>query len=331
VKISGKKILVTGSEGFIGSHLVERLLQEGCKVKAMILYNSMNSYGWLDQIEKKYISQIDFFFGDVRDIGSVQNAVKDCDFIFHLAALISIPYSYLAPLSYLRTNVEGTLNILEVAKKNRIQRVIITSTSENYGSAQYTPIDEDHILQPQSPYSASKISADMFADSYFRSFNTPIIIARPFNVFGPRQSLRAVIPSIIMQLIRSPKLYVGNISTIRDYTYVKDTVEGLVTLIKSKRAVGKIFNIGSNKKISIKNIIKLASSILGIKPNIILQKKRFRPAASEVLELHCDSKKIRKFTNWKNKFTFSDGLKETIDWFIKNKTNKNFKTDIYNL
>lgn len=291
----------------------------------------MNSYGWLDQIEKKNLSKIEFFFGDIRDIGSVQNAVKDCDFIFHLAALISIPYSYLAPISYLRTNVEGTLNILEAARKNRVQRVIITSTSENYGSAQYTPIDEHHILQPQSPYSASKISADMFADSYFRSFNLPIIIARPFNVFGPRQSLRAVIPSIIMQLTRGPKLYVGNINTVRDYTYVKDTVNGLVSLLKHKSTVGKIFNIGSNKKTSIKNIIKLASSILGVKPNIIVQKNRFRPAASEVLELHCDSKKIRKFTNWDNKFTFLDGLKETIDWFKQNKDNKNFKTDIYNL
>jgi dTDP-glucose 4,6-dehydratase len=317
MKITGKKILVTGSEG--------------CKIKAMILYNSMNSYGWLDQIEKKNLSKIEFFFGDIRDIGSVQNAVKDCDFIFHLAALISIPYSYLAPISYLRTNVEGTLNILEAARKNKVQRVIITSTSENYGSAQYTPIDEHHILQPQSPYSASKISADMFADSYFRSFNLPIIIARPFNVFGPRQSLRAVIPSIIMQLTRGPKLYVGNIDTIRDYTYVKDTVDGLVSLLKHKSTVGKIFNIGSNKKTSIKNIIKLASSILGVKPNIIVQKNRFRPSASEVLELHCDSKKIRKFTNWDNKFTFLDGLKETIDWFKQNKDNKNFNTDIYNL
>ena len=318
-----KKILVTGAFGFIGSHLVELLISKGHSVIAFDRYNVNNDYGWLN--DSKYKKDIEFFLGDIRDYDSVYKAVKQSSFIFHLAALIGIPYSYLSPLAYLKTNVEGTYNILESAKNLNIKNTLITSTSEVYGSAVEIPIDENHRLLGQSPYSASKIAADQLALSYANSFKMPIKIVRPFNTFGPRQSTRAIIPTIIAQLLKHPNyINLGNTETKRDYTYVDDTCNAFISILKSKKLEGEITNIATSTNYSILEIINIISKIMKVKPKLIIEKKRVRPKNSEVTELLGSNLKLKNNTNWDYKISFEEGLKKTIKWIKINKNKYKF-------
>jgi dTDP-glucose 4,6-dehydratase len=321
------KVLVTGAGGFIGSHLTEMLVEAGREVKAFIRYNSKNHWGWLE--ESKYKDDIEVISGDIRDFDSVHNAMKGCDTVFHLAALIGIPYSYVSPLAYIRTNIEGTYNILQSARQCLLENVIITSTSETYGTAQYVPIDEKHPLVGQSPYSASKIAADQMAISYYRSFNLPVKIVRPFNTYGPRQSARAVIPTIILQLISDKKLKLGNLAPTRDLTFVKDTVQGFWEIANNNALNGEITNIGMNNEISVKDIAVKISALL--KKDLFFENdaQRVRPVNSEVERLYCDNSKIIKQTNWRPKYNLDSGLTETIEW-IKAYINI-YKWGIYNV
>ena len=322
------KILITGSAGFIGSHLTELLVKEGFQVKAFVRYNSKNSWGWLD--ESKYIGNIEIITGDIRDYDSVYKAMTGCDTVFHLAALIGIPYSYISPLAYIKTNIEGTYNVLESAKNLNFINVIITSTSETYGTAQYVPIDEKHPLVGQSPYSASKIAADQLALSYYKSFGLPIKIARPFNNYGPRQSARAIIPTIISQILSGKeKLNLGNLTPSRDFTFVKDTCNGFLEILKSDKLFGEITNLGMNEETSVEKLIDLITKILTKDIEIEKDIKRIRPEKSEVEKLICDNTKIKKFTNWKPAYDLQTGLKETIEWFKDNKYR--FKSELYNV
>lgn len=322
------KILITGSAGFIGSHLTELLVKEGFQVKAFVRYNSKNSWGWLD--ESKHIGNIEVITGDIRDYDSVYKAMIECDTVFHLAALIGIPYSYISPLAYIKTNVEGTYNILEAAKHLNFTNVIITSTSETYGTAQYVPIDENHPLVGQSPYSASKIAADQLALSYYRSFGLPIKIARPFNNYGPRQSSRAIIPTIISQILSDKeKIKLGNLSPSRDFTFVKDTCNGFLEILKSNKLFGEVTNIGMNEETSIENLTDLISQILKKDVEIEKDLQRIRPEKSEVERLICDNTKIKKLTSWKPLYNLQTGLNETIEWFKDNE--HRFKPEIYNV
>ncbi len=319
-----KNILVTGAEGFIGSHLCERLLKTGAKVKALILYNSFNKEGWLEDIQKNTRSKMEVIAGDIRDQEFIINITKDIDIIFHLASLISIPYSYSAPRSYLNTNTLGTINILEAARRSKCERVIATSTSEVYGTAIKTPIDENHPIQAQSPYAASKIAADLFLESYVRSFNVPAVILRPFNTYGPRQSERAVIPSIIRQVLddRIKNIKIGSLDTKRDFNYVIDTVEAFISLAKANRKkieFGGVYNAGNGKAISIENVLKKIVELTGTNKKIIIDKKRIRPKNSEVHNLIASSIKLNKLTNWNPTFTLEEGLQNTIDWWKKRK------------
>lgn len=321
------KILVTGAGGFIGSHLVEELLKQGFIVKAFIKYNSRNNFGWLDGLSN---SNLEFVTGDVRDYDSVSAAISDCHSVFHLAALIGIPYSYVSPLAYIKTNIEGTYNILESSKKAGVENIIITSTSETYGSAQYVPINELHPLVGQSPYSASKISSDEISLSYYRSFDLPVKIVRPFNTFGPRQSARAVIPSIIIQLLNGKKtINIGNLSPVRDFTFVSDTVNGFLKVYNQKELLGEVVNIGSGFGISISDIFSKISELTNIKSHLISDNIRVRPAKSEVNRLICDNSKLKEFTKWNLKYSLDDGLLKTIDW-IKSNLHL-FKENIYNV
>ena len=321
------KVLVTGAAGFLGSHLTERLVESGYKVRVLLHYDSNNNWGWLEN--SKYKKEIEFVFGDIRDFDSVYSAMRDIDEVFHLAALIGIPYSYLSPLAYIKTNIEGTYNVIQSAKLLKTKNILITSTSETYGSAQYIPIDEKHPKVGQSPYSATKIGADNLAESFYRSFGLPIKIVRPFNIYGPRQSARAIIPSICIQILNNiDEIKLGNIDTTRDLTFVKDTVEGYIEISKQEKLNGESTNIGMNYEISIKSLVDKISTILNKKIKIITDKKRLRPDKSEVSRLVCDNSKIKKFTNWEPKYNLEQGLKETIDWLEKNK--KLFKFDIYN-
>lgn len=324
-----KKVLVTGAFGFIGSHLVESLIKKKIKVVAYDLYNSNNNWGWLDGVkETKYLKIIT---GNVEDKKNLEEASLGCDTIIHLAALIAIPYSYKSPLSYINTNIIGTYNILEIGKQKKIQNIIITSTSEVYGEQKYLPLDENHTVEASSPYAATKIAADNLSLSYFKSFNLPIKIIRPFNVFGPRQSGRGLIPSIIIQILNNSKyIEVGNLYPERDYTYVKDTCEAIYLIAKKrKKGNGEIFNIGLNKSYSVKNIIYKIKKIMNSKKKIKVKNLRVRPKKSEVNKLLCDNKKIKKIFSWKNKYSFEEGLSETISWFKKNK--KIYKSKIYNI
>tara|TARA_B100000029_G_scaffold504098_1_gene582353 strand:- start:180 stop:1157 length:978 start_codon:yes stop_codon:yes gene_type:complete len=322
------KILVTGAAGFIGSHLTEHLVKSGYNVIAYDRYNSNNDWGWLDS--SKYKKEIEVILGDIRDYDSVVKAMKGCSTVFHLAALIGIPYSYISPLAYIRTNIEGTYNVLEAAKKHNLKNILITSTSETYGSAQYTPIDEKHPLVGQSPYSASKIAADQLAISYHKSFDLPMKIVRPFNTYGPRQSARAIIPSLITQLLNdSDYLKVGNLEPMRDLTYVKDTVAGFISIYESDKLFGEVTNIGMNEKISIAKLIEQIKSIMGVSVNIKKDKDRLRPEKSEVDELHCDNSKLIENTLWKPNYDLKKGLTETIQWIKMNY--KKFKPDAYNV
>jgi len=327
-----KKILVTGADGFIGSHLVEQLISDGCKVKAFVYYNSFNSWGWLDSLPKDILSQIEIFAGDIRDPNGVRTAMKDCSIVYHLAALIAIPFSYHSPDSYIDTNVKGTLNIVQAAKDLGIERVLVTSTSEVYGTAQYIPIDENHPRQPQSPYSASKIGADSIADSFYRSFELPLTIVRPFNTYGPRQSARAVIPTIITQLLNGmEEIMLGDLTPTRDLLYVKDTVKGFVEIAKAASLIGHDCNIATQSEISVGDLAN--ELIRQINPNarIITDKQRLRPQNSEVFRLYGSNEKILKHTNWKSEFSFSEGLAETIQWFRDPNNLKHYKANIYNI
>lgn len=328
--MSKNKILVTGSDGFIGSHLVEELLKNGHAVKAFVMYNSFNSWGWLDTFPKDVLSEIEIFSGDVRDPNGVREAIKDVNEVFHLAALIAIPYSYHSPDSYVDTNIKGTLNVLQAARDFEIDRVLVTSTSEVYGTAQYVPIDEKHPYQGQSPYSATKIGADRLAESFYRSFDMPITIVRPFNTYGPRQSARAVIPTIIMQLLSGKeKIELGSLAPSRDFTYVKDTVKAFLEISKSEATIGEEINIASQREITIGELAQELIKQINKDASILCSEERLRPEKSEVNRLLGSNEKIKRLTGWEPKYTFEDGLSETIK-FIKANLEK-YKTDIYNI
>lgn len=330
LNIRNKRILVTGADGFIGSHLVESLIDLGCKVKAFCYYNSFNSWGWLDTLPKDKIEKIEVFLGDIRDLTSVNSAAEKIDIIMHLAALISIPYSYQSPESYLETNIKGTLNILQASRTHRTERILITSTSEVYGTAKYIPIDENHPTQGQSPYSATKIGADRITESFFKSFNMPITIVRPFNTYGPRQSARAVIPSIIIQLLSgSDRIKLGSLFPRRDFNYVKDVCNGFIEIAKSEKTAGHEINIASGQDISIRELAEKIIEKINPEAKIIEDMQRIRPEKSEVIRLQGSNKKIKKLTAWTLKYTLEQGLKETISWF-KNNLDR-YKVDIYNV
>ena len=325
-----KNILVTGADGFIGSHLTEMLQGQGYRVRALSYYNSFNNWGWLEDIEAS--ESLEIVCGDVRDPHFCKHIVKNIDLIFHLAALIAIPYSYVAPDSYVDTNVKGTLNICQAARENGNIRGIHTSTSEVYGTAQYVPIDEKHPKQPQSPYSASKIGADAMAMSFYNSFELPVTIARPFNTYGPRQSARAIIPTIISQIASGMKdIKLGDLSPTRDFNFVKDICIGFIVLAKCDKAIGKEVNIGSGTEISINELAELIINILGVSASVVSDEHRFRPKNSEVERLVCDSSLLSQLTGWKPEITIKEGIVETIEWFKDENNLKRYKSEIYNI
>lgn len=325
-----KKILVTGSDGFIGSHLTEELVQNGYEVKAFVYYNSFNTWGWLDTLPKKIMDHVEIFQGDIRDPHGVKEAMKGCDSIFHLAALIAIPFSYYSPDTYIDTNIKGTLNVLQGARELELQRVLVTSTSEVYGTAQYVPIDEKHPYQGQSPYSATKIGADRLAESFYRSFNLPVTIVRPFNTYGPRQSARAVIPTIITQLLSGKKkIELGALSPTRDFNFVKDTAKGFVSIYKSDKTIGQEINIATQNEISIGQLAEELISQISPNAKIVCDEQRLRPDKSEVNRLLGCNEKIMKLTDWKPQYSLQTGLQETIR-FIENNMDK-YKSNIYNI
>lgn len=332
MELKNKKVLVTGSCGFIGSHLVERLLDEGCNVRAFVYYNSFNHWGWLDSFPREKLNKIEIFTGDVRDPNGVYESMKDIDVVFHLAALIGIPYSYHSPDMYVDTNIKGTLNILQAARKLDTKRILITSTSEVYGTAIYVPIDENHPKQGQSPYSATKIGADYIAESFYRSFNLPIIIVRPFNTYGPRQSARAIIPTVITQLLSGEReIKVGSLHPTRDFVFVKDTVEGFVRIAKSDKAIGQEINIATEKEISIGDLVKTLIKLINPDAKIKVEPERKRPENSEVERLLGSNKKLQEITGWTPQTSLEDGLKITIDWFKNPENLKHYKPWIYNI
>jgi NAD dependent epimerase/dehydratase len=332
MQLKNNKVLVTGADGFIGSHLVETLIDYEANVKAFCFYNSFGSYGWLDTFSKAKLSKIEIFMGDIRDPNGVRAAVKGADVIFHLAALIGIPYSYHSPDSYVDTNIKGTLNIIQAARDFNVKKVLVTSTSEVYGTALYTPIDEKHPRQSQSPYSATKIGADCIADSFYRAFNMPITIIRPFNTYGPRQSARAIIPTIIIQIlsgIREIKL--GNLTPMRDLNYVLDTCNGFVEIAKSDKTIGEEINIASGCDVSIGELVDRIISLIKPKQSvkIVTDDNRIRPEKSEVMRLLGSNKKIKELTKWLPSYGLDSGLKETIDWIKQNLYR--YKENIYNV
>jgi NAD dependent epimerase/dehydratase len=330
--LSNKRVLVTGSDGFIGSHLTEALLDKGCDVRAFVYYNSFNSWGWLDTLPVERLAGIDVFVGDIRDPNGVREACKDIDVVFHLAALIGIPFSYHSPDSYVDTNVKGTLNVLQAVRDLSIERLVVTSTSEVYGTARYVPIDESHPLQGQSPYSASKIGADKMAESFFRSFETPVVTARPFNTYGPRQSARAVIPTIITQLLSGKsRIELGSLAPTRDLTYVTDTVAGFVALGSSDEAVGREVNMGSGQEISVGDLAMVIADIVGKKIEIVSADERLRPEASEVERLLADTSLMRSLTGWAPAVPLREGLVRAVEWFGDERNSSRYKADIYNV
>ncbi len=324
------KVLVTGSDGFIGSHLTEELVKKGYQVRAFVYYNSFNNWGWLDTLPKEIMKNVEVFQGDIRDPNGVEEAVKNVNAVFHLAALIAIPFSYHSPDTYVDTNIKGTLNILQAARKHNTSRVLVTSTSEVYGTAQYVPIDEKHPFQGQSPYSATKIGADRLAESFCRSFALPVTIVRPFNTYGPRQSARAVIPTIITQLLAGKtEIKLGTLTPTRDFNYVKDTVNGFLSIYESDKTIGEEINIATQKEISIGQLAE--ELIRQINPNakIVCDEERLRPEKSEVNRLLGCNEKIMSLTDWKPRYSLEDGLRDTIAFFKENLDR--YKTDIYNL
>ncbi len=332
MNLKNKKVLVTGADGFIGSHLAEALLDAGCRVKAFVYYNSFNSWGWLDTLPKSKLKNIEVFAGDIRDPNGVRSAMRGQDAVFHLAALIAIPFSYHSPDSYVDTNVKGTLNVLQAARDLGTERVIVTSTSEVYGTARQVPISESHPLQGQSPYSASKIGADKIAESFHLSFKLPVITARPFNTYGPRQSARAVIPTIITQLLAgAKKIKLGALHPTRDLNFVKDTCAGFLALAACDAAVGRTVNIGSGREISVGDLAGLLIKVSGKKASIERENARLRPAKSEVERLLCDNAQIKALTGWAPKYTLERGLAETVKWFREPANLARYKWDIYNV
>lgn len=330
MKLKGKKVLVTGSEGFIGSHLTEKLVKLGAEVTALVQYNSFNNWGWIDTFDKNIRDSINVVTGDVREYDGMKRIIKGQEVVFHLAALIAIPYSYLSPMAYVRTNVEGTTNILEACRDYDVQKIIHTSTSETYGTALYVPIDEKHPMQGQSPYSASKIGADKIAESFYKSFNLPVATIRPFNTYGPRQSARAVIPTIISQILSGKKeIKLGGLTPTRDFNYVKDTAEAFIKVAESEKVVGETVNTGSNYEISIGDTVKKIIDLIGKDVAIICDEERMRPEKSEVNRLWADNRKIKELTEWVPEYTLDEGLKETIEWIKDNM--HYFKSDIYNV
>jgi NAD dependent epimerase/dehydratase len=332
MRFQGKKVLVTGADGFIGSHLVEALLNEGAQVRAFCVYNSFNTWGWIDSFPVEKQKQLEIFTGDVRDPNGVRKAMEGIDIVFHLAALIAIPFSYHSPDAYVDTNVKGTLNIIQAGRDLGCERILVTSTSEVYGTAQYVPIDEKHPKQGQSPYSATKIGADYLADSFFRSFELPVTIVRPFNTFGPRQSARAIIPTIITQLLAGKEeILLGDLTPTRDLVFVKDTAEGFIQAALHKELIGQEVNIATNSEISIGD---LAQSLINqINPNakIIQEEQRIRPEKSEVFRLFGDNTKMKELSGWSPAYSLEDGLKETIEWFRNPENLSKYKPDIYNI
>jgi NAD dependent epimerase/dehydratase len=325
-----KKILVTGADGFIGSHLTEELVKKGYEVKAFVYYNSFNTWGWLDTLPQELMDHIEVFQGDIRDPNGVKEAMKGCQAVFHLAALIAIPFSYHSPDTYVDTNIKGTLNVLQAARDLGTQRALVTSTSEVYGTAQYVPIDEQHPYQGQSPYSATKIGADRLAESFYRSFDLPVTIVRPFNTYGPRQSARAVIPTIITQLLAGiEEIKLGSLTPTRDFNYVKDTVNGFISIYESNKTIGQEINIATQKEISIGQLAGELIQQINPKANIICDEQRLRPGKSEVNRLLGSNKKIMELTDWKPQYSFEQGLAETIQ-FLKENMDK-YKVNIYNL
>lgn len=328
--LAKQNILVTGADGFIGSHLVEMLVRLGASVKALSQYNSFNHWGWLEDVA--CLTEIEVLNGDVRDPHYCKKITKDIDIVFHLAALIAIPYSYIAPTSYVETNVSGTLNICQAAKENGCERVIHASTSEVYGTAQYVPIDEKHPLQPQSPYSASKIGADAMAMSFYNAFAMPMTIARPFNTYGPRQSARAVIPTIITQIANGAKeVELGDVTPTRDFSYVNDTCRGFIALAESQEAIGKTVNIGSNFEISILDTFNIIKDIMNSDAVCLYDKRRARPDNSEVFRLWCDNSLIKQLTGFKPEYDIKSGLEKTCEWFSNPENLAKYKANIYNV
>lgn len=328
--LNNKTVLVTGADGFIGSHLTERLVREAAKVKALSQYNSFNNWGWLEDVDCK--DDIEVLCGDVRDANYMREITKGVDMIFHLAALIAIPYSYIAPDSYIDTNIKGTLNVCQAARDNGVSKTIITSTSEVYGTARYVPIDEKHPKQPQSPYSATKIGADAIAKSFYNAFELPITIARPFNTYGPRQSARAIIPTIITQIAAGKKeIKLGDLTPTRDFNYVKDTCSGFVALAKCDKTNGEEINIGSNYEISMKDTLNLIKEIMNSDVEFVTDEQRLRPKNSEVNRLWCDNTKIKELTGFKPEYDIRRGLEETVKWFSNLENLKKYKADIYNV
>ena len=328
---NGKKVLVTGAEGFIGSHLTERLVELGADVTALVQYNSFNNWGWIDTFNKNVKDNIKVITGDIREYDNVKRMVKGQEVIMHLAALIAIPYSYLSPMAYVRTNVEGTTNVLEACRdEEKIEKIIHTSTSETYGTALYVPIDEKHPMQGQSPYSASKIGADKMAESFYKSFNLPIATLRPFNTYGPRQSARAVIPTIISQILAGKReIKLGSLTPTRDFNYVKDTAEAFIKVAESDKTIGEVINAGSNYEITIGDTVEKIIRIIGEDVKILCDDERIRPEKSEVNRLWADNTKIKQLTDWTPKYTLDQGLEETIEWIKRNINH--YKTDIYNV
>lgn len=336
--MSSKKeaILVTGADGFIGSHLTEALVRAGHRVKAFTLYNSFNSWGWLDRCAPELKGQFEVFSGDIRDPNGVREAMKGCESVLHLAALIAIPYSYHSPDTYVDTNIKGTLNVLQAARESGVRRLIHTSTSEVYGTARFVPITEEHPLQGQSPYSATKIAADQLAHSFYASFGLPVVIARPFNTYGPRQSARAVIPTIITQIASGERrIKLGAISPTRDFNYVQDTVLGFIAALNSEKGLGEVVNFGSNFEISIGETARLIAEVMNIDIEIVTDEARIRPEKSEVERLWADNEKAARLFDWRPSYSgregFKRGLAETAKWFTDRKNLQSYKTDIYNL
>ncbi|HQM47021.1 MAG TPA: NAD-dependent 4,6-dehydratase LegB [Smithellaceae bacterium] len=336
MNLQNKKILVTGADGFIGSHLTEELIRRGFNVRAFVLYNSFNSWGWLDHAEPEIKKNLDIFAGDIRDPHGVKTAMKGCDVVFHLAALIGIPYSYHSPDTYVDTNIKGTLNIVQAARELGVAKVLHTSTSEVYGTARFVPITEEHPLQGQSPYSASKIGADQIAMSFYLSFGTPVSIVRPFNTYGPRQSARAVIPTVITQIASDrQKIKLGAMHPTRDFNYVKDTINGFIAIAESDKTPGEVINIGSNYEISIGDTVKLITELMNAEIDIDTDSQRIRPENSEVERLWAENAKAKKLTEWQPAYGqregFKKGLQETIDWFINPENLRQYKPGEYNI
>ena len=334
--LGGKKCLVTGADGFIGSHLVEELVRRGTDVRAFVFYNSFNSWGWLDTSDPHIRAGLDVFAGDVRDPHGVREAMRGCDVVFHLAALVSIPYSYHSPRTYIDTNVNGTLNIVQAARDLGVERVVHTSTSEVYGTARFVPITEEHPLQAQSPYSASKIGADQIAQSFWRSFGTPVSTIRPFNTYGPRQSARAVIPTIITQIMaKNHTVRLGSQHPTRDFSYVADTVRGFIAVAEADAAVGEVVNLGSGFEISIGDLVACIGDIMGLDVNIVADEERVRPQNSEVERLLAGNDKAARLTGWRPEYGGLNGLRkgltETITWFAQSSNRDRYKSDKYNI